>query len=169
MSHIRFTTVVALSLTMLAGFTPALRAQQRSAPPIGQRVRTDVLLAEPSHVRRQHAQPLVGTLLAVHGDTFRIAVHPSADAVLIPRSAVQRFYQSVGRPGRIEGALRNAWLPTLLAGTLGAVMASAGSTPGLAPGQAALRRATTTALVTGLIGAVAPRERWRRVDLTPAR
>jgi hypothetical protein len=98
------------------------------------------------------------------GDTVLLLVRPELSPLRVPAAAIRELYVSRGRPSRVEAAARNAWLPAVLAGASGGVMASIGrGDDDRGPGRAALQRAASAAIFAGAMGAAFPKERWRRI------
>lgn len=148
---------------IIASATP-LAAQRAGDLEPGSRIRADVHTTEVSRVRRIHDQPLTGTFAGMAGDTLLLAVRPGLQPIRVPESAIRELYVSQGRRGRVASALRRAWLPALVGGTLGATLAGLrGDRDGESPAQAAARRAASAALLAGVMGAAFPTERWQRL------
>ena len=145
----------------------SLAAQEPPAS-VGARVR--LTLPEPGPRRFGVRAPehwLVGELVAVTSDTLAIRPHPLLAPIAVPRTTVRRLEISRGTPSR---------------GRTAAVDAVGGALVGLLWGQllydADLRgprfesgpRARATGAVAGAVGfaalgALFPREHWRRVSL----
>jgi hypothetical protein len=140
--------------------------QALDSVPAGTRVRADVFTVDTSRVRRIFAQPVAGALVGLRGDTLLLAVREGADPLRIPRSALRDVYVSRGRPGRVASALRRAVVPALAGGAFRGLTASVRRRDGdPSPGRAALAGAASGAAFAGVMGAVFPKERWRRLTL----
>ena len=156
---------VATAIVATLGASPATaRAQSTDSLPAGTRIRIGVHTGERTLLRRQKTQALVGTLVAMSGDTILLAVRPGADPLRVPRETVSELHVSRGVPNRFESAVRRAILPTLASAAFTAVALNVRRRENdPAPGHGALSAAASTAALSGAIGLLDPKERWQRL------
>lgn len=162
---------VAAALALMS--PAALRAQPVEPPAPATRIRVDMLDsrdAGPTWLRRDRGQPVIGTFVAMQGDTVLLAVGDAAEPLRVPRGAIRALYASRGRPPRWQGALRGAVVPALAGAAVRALGASVRRDAGdPSPARAALQGAAVGAAFAAVKGALFPKERWRPVLLPPAR
>lgn len=155
-----------LVLILLSGSPPAAGAQTPGAPPIHARVRVDLHSTERSLLRRPVAQPIVGTLVGLRGDTLLLAVADGAEPLRVPQTATSAIHVTRGRIGRFESGLRRALVPAVASAVAGALVASLRRDDDRpSAGEAAWSAARRTAAFTFATGFIRPRERWRRASL----
>jgi hypothetical protein len=151
---------------LLAVLPGVARAQGVDLLPAGTRVRADLPGSEHTFLGHRPSQPVVGTLLGIHGDTLLLEVRPGAEPLRVPRGTLAGLQRSEGRRSRLESAARRALLPTIASAALGALAAHLGRGDD-SPGEAAWKAAQRTASFTAAIGFLSPGERWQRVPLPP--
>lgn len=157
---------IMLVLILLSGSPAAAGAQTPGAPPIQARIRVDLHSTERSLLRRPVAQPIVGTLVGLRGDTLLLAVADGAEPLRVPQTAISAIHVTRGRIGRFESGLRRALIPTVASAVAGALVASLRRDDDRpSAGEAAWSAARRTAAFTFATGFIRPRERWRRASL----
>jgi hypothetical protein len=156
-----------LAVSLLLTLTVPVAAQQYPADVIaGVRVR----LAVRDSVRQEPFWPrqhmIIGTVTNVSSDTLYVAVPSTTGTLAVPRESVRQLSISRGVPSRAESALRTG-LEWAVAGALSFWAAQQYDDDETfdSDGQAALIGAGVGFGVGGLIGAISPSERWRRVRL----
>lgn len=107
-----------------------------------------------------------GLVTGLTPDTIYLAVTDSVGRLAIPRALIQRMDLSRGVPSRGQSAAQRG----LLMGAIGALwflfVAELDDEPdGLDEGDAMLIGAGTGAVMGSVLGALYPRERWKRVRL----
>ena len=143
-------------------------AAQEPPAPVGARVR--LTLPEPGPHRfgvRPREQWLVGELVAVTPDTLAIRPHPVLAPIAVPRTTVRRLEISRGAPSRWRTAAVDAVGGALVGLLWGHVLYDADLR---GPHFDSGARARATGAVSGAVGfaalgALFPREQWRRVSL----
>ena len=144
----------------LLGVAPVETNAQAVEP--GQRVRVR-LVEQPYSVEGEaHPQLLRGTLVGITTDSVMLQVHPTADVTAIARTGVERFYVSRGVPSRFSSAFNTAvhYVPVAVIKRL--IVAELHDLDESA-GESALIGAATGAAFGAFVGALWPRERWRRI------
>jgi len=164
---LRFSFVLSAALALVTGAASIAESQSLAAIPLSARVRVDLPGGEPSLLRRERAQSVMGTVETISGDTLLVAVRTGAALVRIPAGSIRRVYVSKGRPPRWRAALEGAVLPALVAGALSAAGSTIRRQEGdPSPGQMAATSAGWAAASGALLGAWSPKERWRAVPLS---
>ena len=152
---------VVISMSIAPG---AARAQATDSLQAGARIRIGVHTGERTLLRRPKTQSLVGTLVAMRGDTVLLAVHPGADPLRVPRTTISDVRVSLGAPNRFESAVRRAVIPTLASAAFTAVSLNVRRRDGdPSPGRGAIAAAGSTAAVSAIVGFVRPTERWQQL------
>jgi hypothetical protein len=153
-----FLAALALAITLLP-VSPAL-AQGDAEPQPSQRVR---LLLTSQRVVEGYvpAQELRGTLLAEDADSMTVQVHPGTGPIRVSRAAVRTMYVSRGVPGRARSAATGA-----MGGAIGGALFGWIYNPEReqrSDQDAALLGAAAGGGFGLVMGALFPRERWKRV------
>jgi hypothetical protein len=166
LSYVSHRRVVILAGFMLAG--PFDLVAQEAPVPVGARVR--VTLPDPAERRfgvRAPEQWLVGELVALTADTLAIRPHPVVPPIAVPRTAVRRLEISRGAPSRWRSAAGEAVGGALVGLLWGHVLYEAGLRgPRFHSGARARLSGTVFGTVGfAVLGALFPREHWRRVSL----
>ena len=152
----------------------AVQAQSLDSLAPTTRIRVDVRTLDSVRFApfgRSRAQPVIGTLAALHGDTVLLAVGPGAAQLRVPRASIHAVYTSRGRPPRWQSALRSAVVPALAGAAFRGLAASIRDREGdPTPARAAVTGAVIGGAFAAAKGALFPKERWQRVTVptTPA-
>jgi hypothetical protein len=153
-----------LGLLLVTSPVPA-----QSAPPIGSGERVRLTLPSRHHPRFGSGQPptVLGTVSAVRGDTLVLRIDGGAGSAMVALASVVGLEVSLGVPSRAEGAVRGAGRGVLqgvlLAPLIGLVSDVAGEPVPILKAAGIL--AAFGAVGGSIAGAIAPAERWRRVQL----
>ena len=156
-----------LAISLLLTLTVSAGAQQYPADVVaGVRVRLavrDSVRQEPLWPRQQM---IIGTVATVGSDTLYLAVPSTTGTLAVPRESVRQLSISRGVPSRTASAFLTG-LEWAVAGALSFWAAQHYNDDEAfdSDGQAALVGAGIGFGLGGLIGAVSPSERWRRVRL----
>jgi hypothetical protein len=107
-----------------------------------------------------------GRVTALSGDTLYLAVTDSLGPLAIPRSLIQRLDVSRGVPSRGLSALQRGVLSGALGALTGLLVFGIDDEPdGIVAGEAALVYGGVSLALGGVLGALFPHERWKRVRL----
>ncbi|HJU68985.1 MAG TPA: hypothetical protein VJ650_12175 [Gemmatimonadaceae bacterium] len=162
----RFTSFLVLlgALTTLAH----TRAHAQEAAPVAVGARVRLTLPEPGDRRFgvfPHERWIVGEVVGVTGETLTVRPHPVLPPIDVPRSAIQRLQVSRGEPSRWRSALQDAVGGAVVGMLWGHVLYDYDLRSGAFDTQAHARSRGAIAGAAGLafIGALFPREQWRRV------
>lgn len=151
-----FLAALALAVALVS---PAL-AQEAAEPQPSQRVRL-LLTSQRAVEGYVPAQELRGTLLSEDADSLTVQVHPGTGPIRVSRAAVRTMYVSRGVPGRAQSAATGA-----VAGAIGGALYGWIYNPERdhrSDQDAALLGAGIGGAGGMLLGALFPRERWKRV------
>jgi hypothetical protein len=144
--------------------TPSLALAAAAEPAAGERIRARV------HGSRRTEDWVVGRLLDADGASVTIRT-ATGEAVSLPLRRLDRVERSLGSRGRGRGALRAAgrgFVGGAVLGGLGGAVGERRSFPvreDAALGAAVL--GVAGAVVGGLVGSLAPGERWERMSVGP--
>jgi len=159
-----------LPAVLLYLLTAASAAQSQWPPGIepGARVRVTVPeeQRQPDKVTRGHE--LRGRVMHLNLDTLYLAVTDSLGPLAVPRSATRRIDLSRGVPSAGASALRRGLVTGVLGAVAGVLLVAGDNEPGgSSEGDAALIGGGIGLVMGGVLGAVFPTERWRRIRLEP--
>ncbi len=159
-------TSIAFGIAGLMALPIVVRAQSITSVTPGVRVRIDLPAADRVRWRRDHAQSVVGTLVAMHGDTVVLSVRDGQPPVRVPIGSIHSAYVTHGRPARWQAALTGAVAPALIAAGLTAASMSIHRGRGdPSIGAAAASSAAWAGASGALVSAWSPKERWKRVSV----
>ena len=164
---------VLLSVALLHGWSTSAAGQQ-PAPTVSVGMRVRVRVAESAAQREtpfQHWQQLRGEVTKVTPDTLSLRPAEGLGELAVPLSAIQRLDRSAGVPSRGASALQNGAVSALAGAVLFALSYRRGEWDyGVVNRGEAAALGAGFGLVSGAIwGALAPTERWRRVQLSRVR
>ncbi len=149
------------TLALAAALVPApALAQETTEPQPSQRV---MLVLTPQREVEGHTPPQVlrGTLLAEDADSLTVQVHAGTGPVRVARSVVRRMYVSRGIPSRTQSAATGA-LTGAIGGAIGMWLHD--SEDGRRPDDNSILLGAGLGGGLGMVmGALLPRERWKRV------
>jgi hypothetical protein len=117
-------------------------------------------------VRRGHM--LRGRVTALTPDTLYLAITDSVGPLAVPRPLIQRLDLSRGVPSRGANALRQGLISGALSALMLVLINETGSgTSEWDTGEAALIGGGIGFATGAILGAIFPRERWRRIPISP--
>ena len=157
-----------LTIATALAFSAFAPTEAQAAPtPVAVGARVRLTLPEPGPRRFGVIRPersLVGELVGATADTLTVRPHPLLPPIDVPRSAVQRLHVSRGASrwrSAVSGAVGGALIGMLWGHALyGWDLRSAAFDT---QAHARSRGAIAGAIGLGLVQAVFPQERWRRV------
>jgi hypothetical protein len=117
-------------------------------------------------VRRGHL--LRGRVTALTPDTLYLAITDSVGPLAVPRPLIQRLDLSRGVPSRGANALRQGLISGALSALMLVLINETGSrTSEWDTGEAALIGGGIGFATGAILGAIFPRERWKRIPISP--
>ena len=166
LGHIPYRRVAILASFIVT--SPFSLVAQEAPVPVGARVR--LTLPDPAPRRfgvRAPERWLVGELVALTADTLAIRPHPVLTPIAVPRTAVRRLEISRGAPSRWRSAAAEAVGGALVGLLWGHVLYDVGLRGPRFDSGARARRSGTVFGAAGfaMLGALFPREHWRRIRL----
>lgn len=155
---------VLVTLALAAALIPAAPAlaQENPEPQPNQRV---MLVLTPQRDVEGHTPPQVlrGTLLAEDADSLTLRVHAGTGPMRVARSVVRRMYVSRGIPSRTQSAAAGA-VTGAIGGAIGMWLHNNDEGRG-SDDNSLLLGAGLGGGLGMVMGALLPRERWKRVRM----
>jgi hypothetical protein len=154
-----------IAVLLVCSAVRALTAQWPSDIAPGMRVQAHLPEVQYQFAGRR-GHPIRGRIMALTADTLYLAVTDSVGPLAVPRRLIQRLEWSRGVPSRAASAARRGLVAAVGTTLLFALLNDMDEPPRRMSTESAALFGAGFGLTTGaVLGAVFPRERWKRVRL----